>query len=81
MLLIAPSARVIVHGMAMCTEIIELEREANRLGISANELCRRAGIARSTWTRWKAGVTSPRLEIWRRIERVLEEARPPVEAA
>lgn len=44
---------------------IELIAEQARTSIAA--ICRDAGVARSTFTRWKAGQTSPSLAVYTRI--------------
>jgi hypothetical protein len=33
--------------------IKEIEEEAKALGLSPQEICKRAGIKRDTWQRWK----------------------------
>jgi hypothetical protein len=38
-------------------------------------LCDRAGIALSTFYRWRAGVTEPRLDVYRRLEAASEPAK------
>ena len=58
---------------------IEAELSAARIGIA--DFCDRAGINRSTWTRWKAGRFEPRREQWRRVVAALASLRtlePPV---
>ena len=53
----------------------EIERQAAAVGLSLRELCARAGIAQSTFYRWKAGNTEPQVRVYRRISDVLREAR------
>lgn len=55
-------------------DVSEVETMAVRLGISIDELCRRAAIDRATWTRWKSGAVMPRLDSWRRVAAVVTEA-------
>ena len=45
----------------------EIEALAWKAGLSMAEVCRRAGIAQSTFTRWKAGKTEPTLDAYRRL--------------
>jgi hypothetical protein len=45
----------------------DVERFARVAGISIAEVCRRAQIAQSTFTRWKAGDSAPRLDVYTRI--------------
>ena len=47
--------------------VTSLEARAREAGISINALCRKAGVARSTFSRWKAGRTEPQLRIYRRL--------------
>lgn len=47
----------------------EIKVRANRAGISVAELCRRAGVARSTFLRWEAG-SQPLIG---NLDRVMEE--------
>lgn len=44
-----------------------------RSDLSESELCRRAGIANSTWVRIKQGQSSPTIRTMDKIERVLDE--------
>jgi predicted transcriptional regulator len=45
----------------------DIERLAQRAGIPIAEVCRRAGVAPSIFSRWKAGKTEPNLDNYRRI--------------
>jgi transcriptional regulator with XRE-family HTH domain len=62
----------------------EMEAAALALGLSVEELCCEAGVDRSTFTRWKQGVTKPSFTASQKIKRVLEGApkkkRPPKSA-
>lgn len=51
----------------------EVEERAKKAGKSMAEVCRLAGIAQSTFTRWKAGRTEPTMGVLRRIAQVLGE--------
>jgi transcriptional regulator with XRE-family HTH domain len=53
----------------------EIEARAKDAGLSLVELCDRAGIALSTFYRWRAGVTEPRLDVYRRLEAASEPAK------
>lgn len=45
----------------------QVEEHARRAGKSLAGICRDAGIARSTFTRWKSGRTEPTLAVYKRI--------------
>jgi predicted transcriptional regulator len=45
----------------------EIESRAAQAGRTMTEVCRKAGVAPSTFTRWKAGQTEPTLGIYRRL--------------
>ena len=55
----------------------DVERLAQRAGIPMVELCRRAGVAASIFSRWKAGKTEPSLENYRRIRDAAQAAVAP----
>lgn len=57
-------------------EISDLEAQAATAGITITELCRRADVARSTWTRWKSGDTTPTGRILGRLYGALPEKEP-----
>jgi transcriptional regulator with XRE-family HTH domain len=46
----------------------QIEARAKEAGLSLVELCERAGIALSTFYRWRSGDTEPRLDVYRRLE-------------
>jgi transcriptional regulator with XRE-family HTH domain len=46
---------------------IAIEALAAQAGLSMAEVCRRAGVAQSTFTRWKAGKTEPTLDVYRKL--------------
>ena len=54
----------------------DIERRADAAGLSIKDVCERAGIAHTTFYRWKAGKTEPTLDVYRRIR----DALPPVAA-
>jgi transcriptional regulator with XRE-family HTH domain len=56
----------------------QMEARARDAGLSLVELCERAGIALSTFYRWRSGDTSPSIDVYRRLEAASE---PPKVAA
>lgn len=48
--------------------IIEAEEAMASAGCSINDFCAQIGVNRSTWTRWKAGRNSPRVEQWIEVD-------------
>lgn len=56
--------------------VAEVEDRAKALDLPLDELCRRAGIALSTFYHWKAGDNEPTLPLIRRIEAALDEGKP-----
>lgn len=57
----------------------EIEARAVARGQTMAEVCRAAGVAPSTFTRWKAGRTEPTLGVYRRL--VAAVTVPPKQAA
>ena len=51
----------------------EIERRAKALGLGMPDVCRAAGIAPSTFYRWRAGDTCPSLDV---CQRLLDATRP-----
>lgn len=47
------------------------EERAADLGLSIEDMCKRAGIDRSTWTRWKNG-RDPMLSKWEAVQAALD---------
>jgi len=45
----------------------EIEAAAARAGLRMAEVCRRAGIAPSTFSRWKSGQTMPSIDVYERL--------------
>lgn len=58
----------------------DVERLAAEAGLNIKEICARAGIAHTTFYRWKAGKTEPTLDVYRRIRDVLRRPRAAVSA-
>ena len=61
----------------------QIEAAARSNGIGLTELCKRAQISISTFTRWRAGKTEPTLDVYRRLIGAARPASPiqPNEAA
>jgi transcriptional regulator with XRE-family HTH domain len=59
----------------------DVETLAAKAGKTMAQVCREAGIAPSTFTRWKAGITEPSLPVYRRIRDVVQAKRRANEAA
>jgi predicted transcriptional regulator len=45
----------------------DIERLADKAGVTMASVCKLAGVAPSIFTRWKAGKTEPNMESYRRI--------------
>lgn len=52
----------------------DIEREAKKVGLSITDICKRAGIQYSTFSRWKSGKTAPNITTYAKIETVLSDA-------
>lgn len=64
--------------MTIQEQIAAIEAAVRGADKGIHDLCRRAGISRATWQRWKAGKTSPTLQNWRSVEeaaRAIQEGR------
>lgn len=61
--------------MSTAAEIIEFEKKASDDGLVIADILREANIDRSMWTRWKGGVTVPRLDNWRAVEKAAAALR------
>lgn len=59
----------------------DVEAQAKAAGLSVAKLCRDAGIAHSTFTRWRAGTTEPTLDVLRRLSRAIDAAGAPRDEA
>jgi transcriptional regulator with XRE-family HTH domain len=49
----------------------EIERRVAAIGGSLREICARAGIAHTTFYRWRSAETQPTLDVYRRIRDAL----------
>lgn len=63
--------------MNLSERITDMERELHASGKTADHLCRHAGIARSTWTRWKSGAVAPNTRTLERVEEALRAVTAP----
>ena len=70
-----------MHTMQHVLTPDEIEKRAERLGVSMAVACERAGIALSTFYRWKTGATKPTLGVYQRLCEVTEPKGTPSEAA
>lgn len=59
--------------MTIHTQISEIERRLRLARIPLQALFKAAGINGSTWTRWRADKTSPRLTTWTNVQRAAED--------
>lgn len=56
-------------------EILDgMERRAEALGLSMCEVCRRSGVAHTTYYRWRLGQTLPSMRILQRLDSGLAES-------
>lgn len=62
--------------MAIKDEITALEAELSAASISVDTFLDRAGVDRSSWTRWKAGSFSPRMDSWAKVQDAARELIP-----
>lgn len=63
--------------MKICVKdlIEDIEAKAKEKRLSLSKICERAGIARSTYQRWKQGISDPSITSINRIYDVLEGRR------
>jgi hypothetical protein len=55
------------------TDIASIEARLKAAGVTVDDFCKRAGIHRATWQRWKAQDNRPYLDTWQRVTAVLDE--------
>ena len=60
-------------GMDSISVVEELEARAKAVGLSLNEVCRQAGVARSTFTRWKSGDHTPTIRVLQKMDEVVSD--------
>jgi hypothetical protein len=70
---LSPARFILAVVNAVIRTPAEIEQLAAKAGKSMLQVCREAQIAPSTWTRWKAGQTSPTLNNYLRIAAAVEE--------
>jgi transcriptional regulator with XRE-family HTH domain len=49
----------------------DIERLGAAIGLSVADICKRARVAHSTFTRWRKGDTEPTLDVYRRFRDVV----------
>ena len=54
--------------------VAELVDRAKRAGLTMSEVCRRAGVAETTPSRWKSGIFEPRFRTVAKMTAVIDEA-------
>jgi hypothetical protein len=57
-------------------DVVELERVAKQRRLSMAQACRIAGVAPSTWQRWKQGQSQPRVPVMLRIRDAVLTGEP-----
>lgn len=67
--------------MSTTEEILALEKAARTAGFRVADILRASGVDRSTWTRWRNGDTSPRLDNWKAVNKAVAELIAGVEQA
>jgi transcriptional regulator with XRE-family HTH domain len=66
--------------MAFSDDMAGIEDRIRANGRSIRQLCIEAGIARSTWDRWRRGETEPNTKTWRAVMTAADVlTTPPVE--
>ena len=61
------------YRMDSISLVEKLEARAKAVGLSLNEVCRQAGVARSTFTRWKSGDHTPTIRVLQKMDAVVSE--------
>lgn len=59
--------------MTFADTVRRVEARLREADVAVNDFCARAGIARSTWTRWKSGGMAPNLATWDKVKAALFE--------
>ena len=62
--------------MLLPEDIPTIEANLKRSGLTADDLCSKAGIALTTWWRWREGKFSPRMDKWMGVMRAYDEIAP-----
>lgn len=58
--------------MALSDEMDLIETRLKAAGHTVTKLCETAGLARSTWDRWRRGETEPNFKSWRLAKEAAE---------
>lgn len=59
--------------MEKAPEVAEIESLASTAGISIDDVLKRAGVATTTWWRWREGHFLPRLSTLRKVRSALND--------
>jgi len=59
--------------MEMRTLILDMEARANAARVFISQICREAGVGRSTWYKWKENLAAPSVLVWMRVEKVMAQ--------
>ena len=55
----------------------EIEAKARAMGLSINEMCRRAGVTAGVFHTWKRGAHEPNMKSYKALVAVVEQPREP----
>lgn len=58
--------------MKIETNFLALEGRAHALGLNIRQMCKAAGVDRSTWDRWKKGIQPTRVDGWNQVVDTIE---------
>lgn len=61
--------------MSLPDDVAKIEAELKAIGKTPTELCREAGIAHTTFMRWRDGTFEPTLKNWRAVEQALQRLK------
>lgn len=53
------------------TDLVAIERRAQKAGVTMGQVCSEARLAHSTYCRWKSGDTQPTIRSLRKIHQAL----------
>ena len=67
--------------MLLPEDISAIEANLKRSGFTADDLCAKAGIALTTWWRWRTGKFSPRMKEWTKAMKAYGELVPETDVA
>lgn len=63
--------------MTLQDEIDAIESRVRAKGRTVRDLCIEAGVARSTWDRWRRGETEPNMKTLRQVRAAADALAPP----